>query len=222
MAPIVLGYWDIRGFGQPIRLLLEHAGADWVEEAHHLGGPPDFSRQHWLDLKPTLPLDFPNLPYLYDGDVRISQSLAIQRYLARKFGLDGKTEQERIRIDLAEQQIHDYRTQGFFVYSDDFDKLVDGIRADLPNKLTALSKFLGSHHYFSGGSVSHADFMAYEWLDQQNLFVPSILSQFPNLKEFTHRIEQLPKVKAYMSSDRFIKFPINNNQAKWGSRSHPL
>jgi glutathione S-transferase len=83
MAPIVLGYWDIRGYAQPIRLLLAAVGADWVDELHKAGGPPDFSRDEWFAVKKTLPLDFPNLPYLFDGDVKISQTLTILRYLAR-------------------------------------------------------------------------------------------------------------------------------------------
>ena len=221
MAPIVLGYWDIRGYAQPIRLLLAAAGADFVEELHKVGPAPEFSKAEWHALKVTLPFDFPNLPYLYDGDVTITQSVAIQRYLARKFGLDGKTEQEKIRIDLVEQQLIDYRSQGVF-YSPDYEKLIGGYKNELPAKLSALSKFLGTHQFFSGGDLSHADFLAYEWLDVQRQLVPGILSEFPNLQIFEERIEKLPGVKKFMQSDRFIKFPLNNDQAKWGSRSNPL
>lgn len=38
------------------------------------------------ELKPTLP--FGQLPYLEDGDVKIAQSNAILRYVARKAGLN--------------------------------------------------------------------------------------------------------------------------------------
>ena len=37
----------------------------------------------------SLQLDFPNLPYLIDGDVRITQSSAILRYIGRQFDLLG-------------------------------------------------------------------------------------------------------------------------------------
>jgi len=33
---------------------------------------------------------FPNLPYLVDGDVRISQSTAMLKYIARKFDIGQK------------------------------------------------------------------------------------------------------------------------------------
>ena len=37
----------------------------------------------------SLQLDFPNLPYLIDGDVRIAQSSTILRYIGRQFDLLG-------------------------------------------------------------------------------------------------------------------------------------
>ena len=194
-----------------------------MDELYAPGGPPDFSRDKWLAVKQKQPLDFPNLPYLYDGDVKISQSVAIQRYLARKYGLDGKTEQEKIRIDLVEQQLIDYRSQGVTVfYNPDFETLVQGYKTDLPAKLAALSKFLGTNEYFSGGGLSHVDFLAYEWLDVQRLLVADVLTGFSNLQAFVQRIEDLPEVKKYMESDRFIKYPINGSTAKWGSKFVPL
>ena len=44
---------------------------------------------------------FPQLPYWIDGNIKMSESGAILRHLARKNGLDGKTEEEKIRIDVA-------------------------------------------------------------------------------------------------------------------------
>ena len=221
MAPIVLGYWDIRGYAQPIRLLLAHAAADFVEELHKAGGPPDFSKAEWFAVKPTLPLDFPNLPYLYDGDVKISQSVTILRYLGRKYGLESKTEAEKIRVDLIEQQLIDYRGQPGF-YRPDFHEVIDEYKKELPAKLAGISKFLGDREYLSGGGLSYVDFLAYEWLDVQRLLVPDILKDHANLQALVERIEALPGVKQFMQSDRFIKYPINNNQAKWGSRYVPL
>ena len=47
------------------------------------------------------------LPYWIDGTIKMSESGAIMRYLARKNGLDGRTEEEKIRIDVAEGVIFD-------------------------------------------------------------------------------------------------------------------
>lgn len=40
------------------------------------------------------------LPYLIDGNVKLTQTQAILRYIARKNGLLGATEEEQIRVDL--------------------------------------------------------------------------------------------------------------------------
>ncbi|OTF70286.1 hypothetical protein BLA29_015486, partial [Euroglyphus maynei] len=42
-----------------------------------------------------------------DGDVKMTQSLAILRYLGHKHKMDGMNEQERVRIAMAEQQTYD-------------------------------------------------------------------------------------------------------------------
>ena len=43
-------------------------------------------------------MDFPNLPYYFDGDTKLSQSGAILRHIARKHDLLGKTDQEKDRF----------------------------------------------------------------------------------------------------------------------------
>lgn len=52
---------------QPIRMVLEYAGADWKEVQESCEGPPNYSKAEWLAKKFTLGLDFPNLPYMIDG-----------------------------------------------------------------------------------------------------------------------------------------------------------
>ena len=44
MAVITVGYWDIRGLGQPIRMILEYVGANWKEDSYSCGPAPDYDR----------------------------------------------------------------------------------------------------------------------------------------------------------------------------------
>jgi len=44
-----------------------------------------------------------------DGDVKLSQSFAIMKYLGRKHDLAPKTEEEKIRVDLTEGEVMDMR-----------------------------------------------------------------------------------------------------------------
>ncbi|OWA54739.1 putative Glutathione S-transferase 2 [Hypsibius exemplaris] len=57
-----------------------------------------------------LGLPFPNLPYLIDGNVKLTQSGAIIRYLARKHNLIGTTEDEQRQQDLIDGVIGDIRS----------------------------------------------------------------------------------------------------------------
>ncbi len=65
MAPIIVGYWDIRGLAQPIRLLCEHAGLDWEDKLYVTvltpGVGPGFDKTDWFKEKETLGFDFPNV-----------------------------------------------------------------------------------------------------------------------------------------------------------------
>ena len=62
-----LGYWKIRGLAQPIRLMCEYGELAFEDVQYELEGPPGFSGAAWGDVKQTLGLDFPNLPYLIDS-----------------------------------------------------------------------------------------------------------------------------------------------------------
>ncbi|XP_070463874.1 glutathione S-transferase Mu 5 isoform X2 [Equus przewalskii] len=106
---MTLGYWDIRGLAHAIRLLLEYTDSNYEEKKYTMGDAPDYDRSQWLSEKFKLGLDFPNLPYLIDGAHKITQSNAILRYIARKHNLCGETEEEKIRVDILENEIMDTR-----------------------------------------------------------------------------------------------------------------
>ena len=58
----------MRGLGEAPRLLLRYVGADYEDVQLQIS---DYDQ--WLSQKFTLGLDFPNLPYLIDGDVKLTQ-----------------------------------------------------------------------------------------------------------------------------------------------------
>lgn len=191
-----------------------------VEEKRYACGPaPDFDRSAWLKEKTTLGLDFPNLPYYIDGDVKVTQSMAILRYLARKHGLEGKTDAEKLRADMTEQQFADFRMNWVrLCYNPDFDKLKGEYLKTLPASLEQFSGFLGKHKYFAGDNLTYVDFIAYEMLAQHLVFAPDCLKDFSNLKAFVERIEALPHLATYFKSDKYIKWPLNGDMASFGSR----
>ncbi|XP_068516284.1 glutathione S-transferase 2 [Anas acuta] len=213
---VTLGYWDIRGLAHAIRLLLEYSGTPYEERQYRLGPAPDFDPSDWTNEKEKLGLDFPNLPYLIDGNIKLTQSNAILRYIARKHNMCGETEEEKLRVDMLENQLMDLRMSFIrLCYNPDFEKLKPAYLEQLPGKLRELSRFLGSRAWFAGEKLTFVDFLAYDVLDQQRMFVPDCPELQGNLSQFLQRFEALEKIRAYMQSGRFMKTPIFWPTAKW-------
>ena len=81
----VLGYWHIRGLAASIRYMFYYAEVDFEDVTYECGPAPEHNKDAWFSVKPTLGLDFPNLPYLFDGDLNLTESMAIHKYIARKW-----------------------------------------------------------------------------------------------------------------------------------------
>uniref|UniRef100_A0A8C5KYD0 Glutathione S-transferase n=2 Tax=Jaculus jaculus TaxID=51337 RepID=A0A8C5KYD0_JACJA len=214
--PMTLGYWDLRGLAHAIRLLLEYTDSSYEEKRYTMGDAPDYDRSQWLNEKFKLGLDFPNLPYLIDGTHKITQSNAILRYIARKHNLCGETEEERIRVDILENQTMDTRMQMAMVcYSPDYEKQKPELLKSIPEKMSLYSQFLGTRPWFAGDKITYADFLAYDVLDQHRILEPKCLDAFPNLKDFMARFEGLKKISAYMKTSRFLPRPLFAKMAFW-------
>nr|XP_045221681.1 glutathione S-transferase Mu 2 isoform X3 [Macaca fascicularis] len=217
--PMTLGYWNIRGLAHSIRLLLEYTGSSYEEKKYTMGDAPDYDRSQWLNEKFKLGLDFPNLPYLIDGTHKITQSNAIMCYIARKHNLCGETEKEKIREDILENQLMDNRMQlARLCYDPDFEKLKPEYLEGLPEMLKLYSQFLGKQPWFLGDKITFVDFIAYDVLERNQVFEPSCLDAFPNLKDFISRFEGLEKISAYMKSSRFLPRPVFTKMAVWGNK----
>ena len=54
-------------------------------------------------------LDFPNLPYYIDGNVKLTQSNAILRHLGRQHGLYGSNDAQSSEIDMLLDTIKDIK-----------------------------------------------------------------------------------------------------------------
>eukprot|EP01090_Pellita_catalonica_P016786 TRINITY_DN4916_c0_g1_i1.p1 TRINITY_DN4916_c0_g1~~TRINITY_DN4916_c0_g1_i1.p1 ORF type:complete len:136 (+),score=18.63 TRINITY_DN4916_c0_g1_i1:50-409(+) len=104
---ITIAYWKIRGLAQAIRLLCAYTKTPVNDVRYEQGDPPELSRKLWYDVKETLGLPFPNLPYLIDGDVKITQSNAVLRYVANKSKpeLLGTTPAEKAYVDMTLDQV---------------------------------------------------------------------------------------------------------------------
>ncbi|CAG2172585.1 unnamed protein product, partial [Oppiella nova] len=192
-----VGYWSFRGKAQSIRYLLKYAGVDFNDKRYELA-----SKDIWFTAKPNLGLDFPNLPYYMDGDIKLSQSVAIMRYLARKHGLVARDDPTLARQEMVEQQLQDMFMAFFMALKntgDDDAKWKDYCAGTLKQHITLLVKFLGDKQWLTG-QLSYVDFWAYEILDGMRAYVPPVVDKCPTIKQYLDRFEALPPIKAYRSS----------------------
>lgn len=214
--PIEVGYWKIKGLGQPIRLLLVWAGFEWKDTLYECVQKNDgtYDKSSWFDVKHKLGLPFPNLPYLVDGDLKITQTNAILQHLADRAGLSGTTEEERAKVNMLFGLSGDVRRRYTgAAYSPKFDEMRPGLVESIEQKLAELDQFLGSREYLVGQGVTVSDLLWYDLIDQFLVLDPTILDQrCPNLRAFHSRFHNDPKIVAYRESNRFIT-QLNNTQA---------
>jgi len=216
MSPIY-AYWKIRGLAHPIRLVLTYAGEEFEDKVYECGSAPDYDRSCWTNEKFSLNLDFPNLPYYIDGNLKLTQSSAIIRHLARKYHLDGKTEEEKTRIDVLDAEIQDLRKNfANLCYGANFEQEKAGYLKNLPAAIKQLSAFLGDRKYFAGENLSYVDFMTYEYFFHLKQLNPAVIDDYANLKNFYERIEALPRISEYVKTAPASKYALNNKSAKFG------
>lgn len=217
MAPI-LAYWDARGLTQPIRNLLIFKGVEFEDKRYQFGPPPDYNREDWLKEKASLGFPFPNLPYYIDGDVKMVQSLAIMRYLARKHDLGARNEQETQELDMLEQQARDLAMNlAMTLYSPpDLAEARRKYEENLENVLRPWDEHLQGKLWVLGERITYVDFLLYEALDWNYELNASAFQGFAVLMAYLKRFEQLPNLRQHFASEKYNKWPILGPTAKWG------
>ena len=214
-SQITVGYWKIRGLVRHIQLVAAYCGADINYVSYEQGDAPDFSREVWTSVKFNLGLDFPNLPYLQEGDFNLSETLAIIQYIVEKFKpeLGGETLQEKATVNMLGMVAHGAKSCTRFCYmQDDLQKVVDeGIAG-----LQTLETYLGDKTYLLGEKICWVDIYLYELI---NLITAcdkdgKCSEAIPNLLKLHTTVAEVPEIKAYLSSDKCLDLPFNNKSAK--------
>jgi len=219
MSKPLLAYWDIRGLVEPIRLMLEHSKVDYEQKDYVCGPAPGFDKSCWFDVKETLGLSFPNLPYYIDGDVKISESWAIMRHIARKTGLLPDSEVACALADQAQGVVQDFRMSFVMMcYRPGFEENKAAFFKQLPAKLSRFDAYLKSNKWLSGSKLTYVDFAFAEILDQLQLMETEVFEKYPFISEYLKTFMKMENVASYRNSPRFHKFPCNNRMAKWGGQ----
>ncbi|XP_063433079.1 glutathione S-transferase 1-like [Mytilus trossulus] len=199
MAVYKLTYFNLRARGEVSRLLFATAGKEY-EDCR-------ITFEEWPSIKPTTPLG--QVPVLSVNGKLIPQSRAIERYLAREFGLYGKTNMENTMCDTIIDTIHcDVRPEiRKYIFEKDEAKKTD-ISKHLAEEV--LHKFMlfiektlkdNGGDYLVGNDLTWADLAVFDFT--QEVLAVWKHEQLNFLEEFNkhhERIKAAPKIKKWLET----------------------
>jgi glutathione S-transferase len=224
-----LHYWpSIQGRGEFVRLALEAAGAPYIDVARGAEEPGlgvSAMLRYMQDSKVTHPPFAP--PFLKDGDVLVGQTAVILQYLAPKLRLVARSERARIWTQQIQLTIAD-----MVVEAHDTHHPVGGslyYEAQKPEALRRAHEFCGARmakflkwfesilvrnpagpRHLVGARLSYADLSLFQLVEGLSYAFPKaaarVLAMTPAVVQLHDRVAGLPRVAAYLRSERRIPF----------------
>jgi glutathione S-transferase len=224
-----LYYWPtIQGRGEFVRLALEYADVDYVDVARmpeeEGGGMPALMR--FLEHKEIQQPPFAP-PYLKIDQLIIGQTANILQYIGTHHALAPDNEADRLWIQQLQLTVADFVTEvhdthhpiaGELYYEEQKEEALKRTENFRKNRL---HKFLGyfedvltnssnESYCLVGDTVSYADLSLFQIIEGLRYAFPKTMAvieiEYPNLIALHDYIETLPRIAAYLSSERRIPF----------------
>ena len=197
MAPTVkLTYFNLRARAETARPLLAYGGIQYEDfRVRATFQDPG----EWPEMKPTTP--YGSLPLLEWDGVRIAQSMAIARFLAREVGLAGRNSLEAAQINEVVDAVNDIAQAGAKAFfSKDEAEMKKYTTETLPAGLINIEKRLENRggQFMVGNTLSWADLRLFDFCFQ--LPDPSGLDNFPRIKNLTGRVGRIPNIQAWVEA----------------------
>lgn len=162
------------------------------------------------ELRSSNQLLFQQLPLLEIDDLKLIQSGAIIRYLARKFDLYGKNDLEAVQCDMIADGIIDYLGK-FVRYSFNSNKesyLSNDVVPSVARYLKPLEAMIDRNRgdspcqFLLGDHISYPDLLLVELLEYVNELIPDQLEGYPLLGVYYGMMCSRPRIKDFRESKR--------------------
>ncbi|XP_038222286.1 glutathione S-transferase 2-like isoform X1 [Zerene cesonia] len=195
MDNVVVYYFQLKAMGESTRLLLAYGGQKFDDRR--------VAKEEWLDLKPNTP--FGQLPVLEINGKRHGQSIAIARYLGRKYGLAGDNIEEAFEIDQNVDFYGDIRLKAANVFHETDPELKKKKHEELlnnyyPQALNRLHDIVTKNNgHIALGKLTWGDFVIAGMYDcfKVILQMPDFDEKYPNILKLYRNVVNLPRVKEY-------------------------
>ena len=220
-----LYYWpSIQGRGEFVRLALEDAGADYVDEARRPKGMAAmmrFMESSAIDRPPFAP------PFLKAGKLVIAQTANILFYLGPRLDHVPKSEPSRfwahqLQLTIADwvAEAHDthHPISGSLYYEDQKKeakrRAADFTAERIPKYLGYFERILKRHSkgggYLLGKKISYVDLSLFQMIEGLRYAFPRAMARLepkhPLSIALHDRVAARPRLAAYLTSERRIPF----------------
>jgi glutathione S-transferase len=222
-----LYYWPtVQGRGEFVRLAMEEGRAPYVDIARGSGkGAGIAAMMRVLEGRAKTPPFAP--PFLKAGRLLIGQTANILQFLGPRHGLAPKTEAGRLwthqlQLTIADfvVEIHDthHPVAGSLYYEDQKKearrRAAVFVKDRLPKFLgyfeTVLAQHSSGKRFLLGAQLSYADLSMFQVIAGLNYAFPNAMGnaarKYPRLFALHARIQDRPRIAAYLASPRRIAF----------------
>ncbi|KAI6219712.1 hypothetical protein M3Y95_01095900 [Aphelenchoides besseyi] len=195
----VLQYFDVRGLGEPIRMIFQYEGIPFNDVR--------MSMEDWADYKESSRTGM--LPELkIDNKFVLTQSHSIARLLGSWFGLNGKTEWEKAQIDQYSGVFKDF-VRELNPYLFVLLGRAEGDKKKMRKQIfqPAISRnfplFVGileenKSGFFLPSGLSWIDFYYVEYFLSIKNLEPNSFKKYRELLAFIERVHSLPNLADYI------------------------
>lgn len=206
---LTLVYFDAKGIAEISRLLFALAQVNYVDKRYPLkkDGDTYIHDEFTKDKNKGLFVkSFGKLPILKSGDHLISQSKAIERYIAKRFRFLGNSPMEEAKIDSICEHIRDIKHRYESMYKNDTSKYYGEVLSEELKNL--VNTFDENTTFAIGEKISLADVTIYHLITHyyDSGEIKKIVTGIPRIMNIVMRVASRPEIRVYIEDRKVTPF----------------
>jgi len=201
-----LYYFNLNALAETIRFIFAYAGQEY-EDVRINDDDWDYGA-----IKTTMPLG--QMPVLEVDGIKVNQSFAIARYLAKRFGLAGSNDWESLQVDVAVDTLTDLRLKIHAAHFEEDQGKKEKLKAVVTGELVPL--YLGRLEQLAKENDGHLAVSKLTWADffftiYSDIFkvweLPAdYLDKYPNLQKVVNNVNSLDSIKAWIKKRPEVEY----------------